>query len=39
MGVAAVPVDQATPDALRAHLRREIDTLVPLLVRAGVQPN
>jgi len=39
MGVAAVPKDQATPDALRAHLRREIDTLVPLLVRAGVQPN
>jgi len=39
MGVAAVPVDQATPEALRAHLRHEIDTLVPLLVRAGVQPN
>ena len=39
MGVAAVPVDQATPEALRAHLKREIDTLVPLLVRAGVQPN
>jgi len=39
MGVAAVPVDQATPEALRAHLRREIDTLVPLLIRAGVQPN
>jgi len=39
MGVAAVPVDQATPEALRAHLKREIDTLVPLLVRAGVQQN
>ena len=39
MGVAAVPVDQATPEALRAHLKREIDTLVPLLVRTGVQPN
>lgn len=39
MGVAAVPVDQATPEALRAHLKREIDTLVPLLMRAGVQPN
>ena len=39
MGVAAVPADQATPEALRAHLKREIDTLVPLLVRAGVQQN
>lgn len=39
MGVAAVPINQATPEALRAHLKREIDTLVPLLVRAGIQPN
>jgi len=39
MGVAAVPLDQATPEALRAHLKREIDTLVPLLTRAGVRPN
>ena len=39
MGVAAVPESEATPEALRAHLRREIDTLVPLLVKAGIQPN
>ena len=39
MGVAAVPESEATPEALRAHLRREIETLVPLLVKAGIQPN
>ena len=39
MGVAAVSADQARPEALRSHLQREIDTLVPLLVKAGVQPN
>ena len=39
MGVAAVSVDQATPAALRAHLRSEIETLGPLLVKAGVKPN
>lgn len=39
MGVAAVSADQAQPDALRTHLRREIDTLVPLLTQAGVQAN
>jgi tripartite-type tricarboxylate transporter receptor subunit TctC len=39
MGVAAVGVDQARPEALRAHLRNEIETLVPLLVKAGIQPN
>lgn len=39
MGVAAVSVDEARPEALRAHLRREIDTLVPLLVQAGIQAN
>jgi tripartite-type tricarboxylate transporter receptor subunit TctC len=39
MGVAAVSVEQATPAALRAHLKSEIDTLGPLLVKAGVKPN
>ena len=39
MGVAAVNVDQATPAALRAHLKNEIDTLGGLLVKAGVKAN
>jgi tripartite-type tricarboxylate transporter receptor subunit TctC len=39
MGVAAVSVDQATPAALRAHLKDEIDTLGGLLIKAGVKPN
>jgi tripartite-type tricarboxylate transporter receptor subunit TctC len=39
MGVSAVSVEQATPAALRAHLKSEIDTLGPLLVKAGVKPN
>ena len=39
MGVAAVTVEQATPNALRAHLKNEIDTLGSLLIKAGVQPN
>ncbi|MFM2210751.1 MAG: hypothetical protein RIQ96_2394, partial [Pseudomonadota bacterium] len=29
--------DRARPEALRAHLKSEIDTLGPLLVRAGVK--
>jgi tripartite-type tricarboxylate transporter receptor subunit TctC len=39
MGISAVNVEQATPAALRAHLKHEIDTLGPLLVKAGVKPN
>jgi tripartite-type tricarboxylate transporter receptor subunit TctC len=39
MGISAVSVDQATPAALRAHLKNEIDTLNDLLIKAGVQPN
>lgn len=39
MGVAAVPVDQASPEALRAHLKGEIETLGGLLVKAGVKAN
>lgn len=38
MGIAAVPVDQARPEALRAHLRNEIDTLGGLLTKAGIKP-
>jgi len=39
MGIAAVGVDQARPEALRAHLKNEIDTLGSLLVKAGVKAN
>lgn len=39
MGVSAVSGEQATPAALRAHLRNEIDTLGGLLVKAGVKAN
>lgn len=38
MGISAVPVELARPEALRAHLRTEIDTLGGLLVKAGVKP-
>lgn len=38
MGISAVPVDLARPEALRAHLKNEIDTLGGLLVKAGVKP-
>ena len=37
MGVSAVGVDQARPEALRAHLKHEIDTLAGLLIKAGVK--
>jgi tripartite-type tricarboxylate transporter receptor subunit TctC len=39
MGISAVNPEQATPAYLRAHLKQEIDTLGPLLVKAGVKPN
>ena len=39
MGISAVPVDQARPEALRAHLKNEIDTLGGLLIKAGVKAN
>jgi hypothetical protein len=39
MGVAAVSPEQASPEALRAHLKYEIDTLGGLLVKAAVQPS
>ena len=38
MGVSAVPVERARPDALRTHLKSEIDVLGGWLVRAGVKP-
>ncbi|MCX7266454.1 MAG: tripartite tricarboxylate transporter substrate-binding protein [Burkholderiales bacterium] len=39
MGVAAVSVEQATPAALRAHLKNEMETLGGLLAKAGVKAN
>ena len=39
MGISAVAPEQATPAALRAHLKNEIDTLGGLLVKAGVKAN
>lgn len=39
MGIAAVSPNRARPEALRAHLKNEIDTLGSLLVKAGVQVN
>ena len=39
MGVAAVNPERARPEALRAHLKNESDTLGGLLVKAGVQAN
>ena len=38
MGISAVSVDLARPEALRAHLKHEIDTLGSLLTKAGVKP-
>ncbi len=37
MGIAAVNPERARPEALRAHLKNEIDTLGGLLIKAGVQ--
>jgi tripartite-type tricarboxylate transporter receptor subunit TctC len=39
LGVAAVSPERGKPEVLRAHLKAEIETLGPLLVKAGVQPN
>lgn len=39
MGISAVSVDQARPEALRAHLKNEIETLGGLLIKAGVKAN
>jgi tripartite-type tricarboxylate transporter receptor subunit TctC len=37
MGISAVTPDQASPEALAAHLKGEIETLGGLLVKAGVK--
>jgi tripartite-type tricarboxylate transporter receptor subunit TctC len=39
MGVSAVPPDMARPEALRAHLKYEMDSLNSLLTKAGVKAN
>jgi tripartite-type tricarboxylate transporter receptor subunit TctC len=39
MGISAVTPDQARPEALRAHLKNEMDTLGNLLIKSGVKPN
>lgn len=39
MGISAVGADLATPQALSAHLKNEIDTLGGLLIKAGVKQN
>ena len=39
MGISAVSPELARPEALRAHLKSEIDTLGGLLVKAGVKAN
>lgn len=37
MGISAVPVEMARPEALRAHFRNELDTLGGLLIKSGVK--
>ena len=40
LGLAALAfVAAATPEALRAHLKHEIETLNPMLIKAGVKAN
>ena len=39
LGVSAVSPDRATPEALRSHLKLEIETLGPLLINSGVKPD
>jgi hypothetical protein len=39
MGISAADAEHATPEALRAHLKHEIDTLNPMLIKAGVKAN
>lgn len=39
MGVSSVTPERGKPDALRAHLKFEMETLGPLLVKSGVQAN
>ena len=37
LGALPVTPDKARPEYLRAHLKHEIETLNPLLIKAGVQ--
>lgn len=39
LGALPVTAEKARPDYLRAHLKHEIETLNPLLIKAGVQPD
>ncbi len=39
MGISAVAAEQASPEALAAHLKGEIETLGGLLIKAGVKGN
>ncbi len=39
MGISAVSAEQASPEALAAHLKGEIETLGGLLIKAGVKAN
>ena len=39
MGAEPVSAERARPEALRVHLKHEIDTLAPLLIKAGAQVN
>ena len=39
LGALPVTLEKARPEYLRAHLKHEIDTLNPLLIKAGVQPD
>ena len=36
LGTDPVPLDKATPAALQAHLKAEIDKWAPLIKKAGV---
>jgi len=39
MGVSAVSTEKGKPESLKAHLKYEMETLGPLLIKAGVQAN
>jgi tripartite-type tricarboxylate transporter receptor subunit TctC len=39
LGALPVTADKARPEALRSHLKHEMETLNPLLIKAGVQPD
>jgi tripartite-type tricarboxylate transporter receptor subunit TctC len=39
LGAEPVSSERARPEALRAHLKHEIETLAPLLIKSGAQAN